>query len=113
MSECLFCRIASGDIPSDKVEETDDYLAFKDIHPAAPVHVLIIPKKHIATADDLTPDDATLAGGMVLLGKRIARDLGVAGTGYRLVMNCGEHGGQEVFHLHLHVIGGRKLGALG
>ncbi|MHC4600890.1 MAG: histidine triad nucleotide-binding protein [Planctomycetota bacterium] len=113
MTDCLFCRIASGDIPSDRVLETDGLLAFRDINPQAPVHVLVIPKKHVPTVDDLSEEDAGLVGDMALASRDIARDLGIAESGYRLIMNCREHGGQEVFHIHMHILGGRKLGALG
>ncbi len=113
MTDCLFCRIASGDIPSDRVLETDGLLAFRDINPQTPVNVLVIPKKHIATVDDLDEEDGALVGDMVLAARDIARDLGIADAGYRLIVNCREHGGQEVLHIHLHILGGRKLGALG
>jgi histidine triad (HIT) family protein len=113
MSDCLFCRIASGDIPSETVMETDALLAFKDIHPKAPVHVLVVPRKHIETTDDIEEEDAELVGKMVLAARDIAREAGIAENGYRLIFNCRGDGGQEVFHIHLHVLGGRKLGALG
>ncbi len=110
MSDCLFCRIASGALPCDRVTETDDFIAFRDINPQAPVHVLIIPRRHVSSADELQPGDRDLVGELLLLGTRLARELGIAGTGYRLVLNCGEDGGQSVGHLHLHLLGGRKLG---
>ncbi|MHC4779422.1 MAG: histidine triad nucleotide-binding protein [Planctomycetota bacterium] len=113
MTDCLFCRIAAGEIPAEKVLETVDILAFKDIHPVAPVHVLVIPKKHIASTDGFEDEDGSLAGKMLLAARDIARDLGVAEGGYRLVTNCGKSAGQEVFHVHMHLLGGRKLGALG
>lgn len=113
MSDCIFCKIASGDIPAEKVLETDAIVAFDDIHPKAPHHVLIIPRKHIATADDVGEGDAALVGKMLLAAADIARERGIAGDGYRLVMNCRAHGGQEVFHIHLHLLGGRPLGPMG
>jgi histidine triad (HIT) family protein len=113
MTDCLFCRIAAGEIPADKVMENDEILAFKDIRPLAPIHVLVIPKKHIATTDDFVDEDGPLTGRMILAARDIARDLGVAEEGYRLVMNCGQAAGQEVFHVHLHLLAGRKLATLG
>jgi len=112
VTDCIFCKIVTGDIPADKVFENDEVVAFNDIQPQAPVHVLVIPKKHVATVDDLEDGDESLAGKMVLAGRDVARSLGVAGEGYRLVMNCGRASGQLVFHIHLHVLGGRDLGAL-
>ncbi len=107
MTDCLFCKIATGDIPSDKVYEDDDVFAFKDIHPKAPTHVLVIPKIHIATLADCN-DQATL--GMLMDRVRIIADdvLNLA-AGYRVVINVREGGGQEVFHLHVHILGGKKL----
>jgi len=107
MTDCLFCKIATGDIPSDKVYEDEDVFAFKDIHPKAPTHVLVIPKTHIATLTDCN-DPATL--GMLMDRVRIIADdvLNLA-AGYRVVINVREGGGQEVFHLHVHILGGKKL----
>lgn len=109
----IFAKILRGEIPSEKVYEDDDLLAFKDIHPVAPVHLLIVPKKERATVNDLTEDDAALVGKMVLTAQRLAAAQGVAESGYRLVINCNREAGQEVFHLHLHLLGGRKLGPMG
>ncbi len=106
---CLFCKMVSGAIKPDKVYEDDDVLAFKDIHPQAPVHVLVVPKLHIATLNDLKPEHAILVGKLYLAATRVARDLGVAEGGYRTVMNCNADAGQSVFHLHLHVLGGRVM----
>ncbi|RKY14086.1 MAG: histidine triad nucleotide-binding protein [Planctomycetota bacterium] len=107
--ECIFCRIVSGEVPAKKVYEDDDVMAFEDIRPQAPVHILVIPKRHIATVNDLTESDAQLMGKLVLVAKRIASERGVAERGYRLVLNCNRDSGQEVFHIHLHLLGGRRF----
>ncbi|NHN30939.1 histidine triad nucleotide-binding protein [Paenibacillus agricola] len=109
---CIFCKIVEGSIPSTKVYENEHVLAFRDIQPAAPVHVLIIPKKHIATMNDVGPGDWGLLGDVHEAAQHIARQEGVAESGYRLVNNCGSDGGQVVFHIHYHLLGGEKLGAL-
>ncbi len=109
MTDCLFCKIAQGEISSDVVHETDQILAFKDIGPQAPVHILIIPKKHIATLNDLTDNDTELIGRMVIAAKDIAREFDIEKNGYRTVFNCNRHGGQEVSHIHLHLLGGRQM----
>lgn len=111
MNDCIFCRIAKGEIPSSKVYEDDEILAFKDIHPQAPVHLLIIPKKHIATLADARPEDAPVLGRMLELAARLAKEQG-AGEGFRSIINTGRHGGQEVYHLHLHILGGQPLPAM-
>ncbi|MCH7742151.1 MAG: histidine triad nucleotide-binding protein [Proteobacteria bacterium] len=114
MSEdCLFCKIISKDIPADIVYEDDKVLAFRDINPQAPIHILIIPHKHISTINDATTDDQELLGYMILTAARIAKDNGVAESGYRLVVNCNAQGGQTVFHVHLHILAGRQLTHLG
>jgi histidine triad (HIT) family protein len=105
---CLFCRIVAGEIPAKLVAETDDCVAFRDIDPKAPVHVLVIPRRHIASLDEAT--DAATIGRMALLAARIARDEGIADSGYRTVINTNADAGQTVFHVHLHLLGGRKLG---
>lgn len=104
---CLFCRIAAGQIPSSKVYEDDELLAFKDIHPAAPVHLLIIPKVHIASLADADDSHAPLLGRMLALAPKLAREQG-AMNGFRTVINTGPDGGQEIHHLHLHVMGGPR-----
>ena len=109
MENCLFCKIISGDIPSTKVYEDDDVLAFRDIAPQAPVHVLIIPRKHIESAQTLTPEDDALLCHMFACARRIAQSEGVAASGYRLITNVGDDAGQSVHHLHLHLIGGKAL----
>ena len=108
MSDCLFCKIVEGEIPSNKVYEDDRILCFHDVDPQAPVHVLNIPKKHIPSLDDLQEEDADLISYIMLKVKDIAADLGLE-NGYRLVNNCGEDGLQTVKHLHFHLVGGRKL----
>ena len=107
MSDCLFCKMVAGQIKPTVVYETDRILAFRDINPRAPTHILIIPKQHIATLDDL--EDAELAGELLLATRLVARQENIADNGYRTVINCREDAGQEVFHLHLHVLGGRHM----
>jgi histidine triad (HIT) family protein len=109
MSDNLFLKIIEREIPADIVFEDDEILAFRDIQPQAPVHVLVIPKRHIATLDELKDDDAGLVGRMVLTARRIAAEEGLGEDGYRLVFNCNEHGGQSVYHIHLHLLGGRQM----
>ena len=109
MTDCLFCKMASGDIKPDIVFENDDVLAFRDINPQAPTHVLIIPKQHITSINHIEADDEALVGKLYTAAKTIAKQEGFADNGYRVVMNCGEDAGQTVFHIHLHLLGGRKL----
>ena len=109
MSECLFCKMVSGEIKTDVVYEDEHVFAFRDINPQGPVHVLVIPKKHIATLNELEEEHAELMGRMFLTAKKIAEMENVAENGYRTVINCNRHGGQEVYHIHLHVIGGRQM----
>ncbi len=109
MTDCLFCKIVSGDIPAGKVFENDSVVAFQDLNPQAPLHVLVIPRKHIATINDLGAEDAALIGEMYLAAKQIAAENGLSERGYRTVMNCNEEAGQSVFHIHLHVLGGRAM----
>jgi len=106
---CLFCKLAKGEINSDIVFEDDDVIAFRDINPQAPHHILVIPRRHIATVNDANSEDAALIGKMTLAAQRVAKDLRVAEDGYRLVMNCNDHGGQTVFHVHLHLLAGRPM----
>lgn len=113
MANCIFCKVVAREIPGDVVFEDDELLAFNDINPQAPVHVLVVPKRHITTINDLTADDAALVGRLVLRAQAIAAERGIADAGYRLLWNCNEQGGQTVFHVHLHLLGGRQLGALG
>ncbi len=109
MSECLFCKMVSGEIAPDKVYEDDDVLAFRDISPQAPHHLLVIPKEHIATLNDLEARHASLLGKMYLAVKAIAKQEGVSESGYRTVMNCNSDGGQTVYHIHLHMLAGRGM----
>jgi histidine triad (HIT) family protein len=110
MTDCIFCKIANGDISSDIVYQDDEILAFRDLSPQAPSHILIIPKKHIATTNDLQPEDAELVGRMHLVAAKVARDEEIAEYGYRTLINCNAGAGQTVFHIHLHLIGGRPMG---
>ena len=106
---CLFCKIAQKEIPASIVLETHDLMAFHDINPQAPKHILIIPKKHIATINDMSEEDTTLVGNMILSAKNIAKELHIDEAGYRLVFNINSGGGQEVYHIHLHLLGGRQM----
>ncbi len=110
--DCIFCKIVEGTIPSRKVYEDDQILAFHDIQPQAPVHLLVIPKKHIASLDAAESDDAELLGRAMLAAKQVANDAGLADSGYRVLTNIGQDSGQVVFHIHLHVLGGEKLAGL-
>lgn len=107
--DCLFCKIIAGEIPSDTVYSDAHIVGFRDINPQAPVHVLFVPRKHIATINALGDKDAELVGRMVLAARRYAAEVGLAGDGFRLVMNCNTHGCQTVFHIHLHLLGGAQL----
>ncbi len=109
MPDCLFCKIVKGEIPCTKVYEDDAILAFDDIHPMAPVHVILIPKKHIATLMDVDANHTDIAGRLIAVAQKVADIKNVAVGGFRTVMNCNADGGQVVFHLHLHLLGGRKL----
>jgi len=108
--DCLFCRIAAGEIPAKKAHEDADVVAFHDINPQAPTHVLVIPRKHIPTLNDLTAADAATIGTTIVKASEIARTLGLHEDGYRLVVNNGEGAGQTVFHIHVHILGGRRFG---
>lgn len=109
MTDCLFCKMARGDIQPDTVYEDDDVLGFRDINPQAPMHVLVIPRRHIATLNDLQEADAELMGRLFLAARHIAEQDGFAERGYRTVINCNAESGQSVYHLHLHVLGGRPM----
>jgi histidine triad (HIT) family protein len=106
---CLFCRIAAGEIPARIVYEDDTLVAFHDVNPQAPVHVLVVPRRHIATLNELAPGDGALVGAMVERAAALARELGVDARGYRTVFNCNREAGQSVFHIHLHLLGGRPM----
>lgn len=109
MEGCIFCKIVNGEIPAQKVYEDDDVLAFDDISPQAPVHVLVIPKRHVATLNDIEAGDQELMGKIDLVAIKVAKQKGLEDTGYRLVTNCLEDAGQAVFHIHTHVLGGRIM----
>ena len=112
MSDCIFCKIAAGEIPATVVYQDEEILVFEDISPRAPVHLLLIPKQHIATLNDPGPENAQLLGRMTLKAAELAKAKGVSESGYRVLFNCNEEGGQVVFHLHMHLIGGRQLGPM-
>jgi histidine triad (HIT) family protein len=112
-NDCIFCKIIAGEIPSTKVYEDDIVTAFRDINPAAPSHILIIPNKHIPSVNELKPENEKTLGYLFTIAKKIAEEEKIANTGYRLIINTGPDGGQVVYHLHLHLLGGRKLGPLG
>ena len=107
--DCLFCKIVDGNLPADIVYENDMLVAFRDINAKAPTHILLIPRRHIATMNDLQNGDECLAGELFLTAAKIAADEGLADDGYRVVMNCNEAAGQSVFHIHLHLMGGRTM----
>ncbi len=109
MEDCIFCKITAGEIPSKKVYEDEDFYAFEDIAPVAPVHVLVIPKKHVKSIADLTQDDAAVAGRMLFAIQKVAASLGLAEDGYRVVFNTGEKAGQTVHHMHAHILGGKEM----
>ncbi len=109
MDDCIFCKIVKGAIPCQKVYEDEEVLAFDDIHPMAPVHVVMVPKRHLPTLLDLTGDDLAVAPAMVRAAQEVARRKGIDQRGFRVAINCNEEGGQVVFHLHMHLLGGRKL----
>ncbi len=109
-SNCLFCKILAGEIPADIIFESDSAIAFRDINPQAPTHALIIPRKHIATINEISDDDQAIVGSLYSAAKAIAVAEGIADEGYRVVMNCNAAAGQTVFHVHLHLLGGRALG---
>jgi histidine triad (HIT) family protein len=111
-NDCLFCAIWDGEVPSDEILRTETTMVFRDIHPQAPVHVLVIPQKHIRSVAELHEDDKDLAGELLLTAKQAAEKLGVDEDGYRLVFNTRNHGGQEVDHIHLHLLAGKQLGRL-
>lgn len=108
----IFSKIIAGEIPAEIVYKDTYVTAFKDIHPTAPVHILIVPNKEIATVNDVSDDDALMLGHLFLAAKKIAAEHGIAANGYRLIVNCNADGGQEVFHLHMHLVGGKNLGPM-
>ncbi len=108
----IFSRIIAKEIPASIVYQDEQVTAFKDINPQAPVHILVVPNKEIPTVDDVTPEDEAVLGHMFVVARQIAREQGIAENGYRLIVNCREDGGQEVYHLHMHLLGGRRLGPM-
>ena len=108
----IFTKIVNHELPAEIVFQDDRVTAFKDIHPQAPVHILIVPNHEIPTADDVTPADEAVLGHMFVVAKQVARDLGISESGYRLLVNCKDDAGQEVYHLHMHLLGGRRLGPM-
>jgi histidine triad (HIT) family protein len=113
-SDCIFCKIVAGEIPGDIVFQDDDVIAFRDINPQSPVHLLVIPRQHFTSLNEITPRQKALMGHMVCVANQLAKDENISATGYRLVINCGKQGGQLVPHIHLHILGGRQLsGQLG
>lgn len=109
MSDCIFCDIVAGDVPAGHVFENEHVVGFNDLHPQAPVHVLFVPRRHIATVNDLADEDAALAGQLLLAARRFAASEGFAEDGYRLIMNCNRQGGQTVYHMHLHLLAGAAM----
>jgi histidine triad (HIT) family protein len=112
-NDCIFCKIIQGEIPSTKVYDDDTVVAFLDINPVAPTHILIVPKEHIPSVNDLEPKHETIVGHLHMVGKALAAEQGIADSGYRLLINTGFDSGQDVYHLHLHLLGGRRLGPMG
>lgn len=112
MSDCIFCKIASGEIPCEKIHQDENIVAFRDINPQAPQHILIIPRKHIPTLNDLDDGNSDIIGKMYLVAKKIAETNKIGESGYRTIMNCNRDAGQEVFHIHLHLLGGKPLGRM-
>ena len=110
MEDCIFCKIINREIPSDIVYEDDEVIAFKDIRPVTPVHILVIPKKHISSLVELTEEDEAVIGKIYTVINKVAKVAGILEKGFRVIVNCGDDGGQEVKHIHFHVLGGKKLG---
>ncbi|HBC58255.1 MAG TPA: histidine triad nucleotide-binding protein [Gammaproteobacteria bacterium] len=106
---CIFCKIVNGDLDAKIAYQDDKVIAFHDVNPQADIHILIIPRAHIATTNDIEPQNAELLGQMVLVAKQLAKEMGIADEGYRIVMNCNHNGGQSVYHIHLHLLGGRRF----
>lgn len=107
MTDCLFCKIVAGEIPATVVKDDDEFLAFRDVHPRAPTHVLVVPKAHVRSLNEL--DDEGMAGRLLMFAREVAREEGLADDGFRTVINTNDHGGQTVWHLHVHVLGGRAM----
>lgn len=109
MNQCSFCRIIAGEAPSAQLFQDERLTAFRDIHPVAPTHILIVPNRHIASLNEAAPEDERLLGSMFTLARRLAQQEGIAEDGYRLIVNTGWHGGQTIYHLHMHLIGGQRM----
>ncbi len=109
MSDCIFCKIANGEIPSDIIYEDDEVIAFNDVNPQSPVHFLVIPKKHIPSANDLNKGNVSIVSHIFLVINKLVKEKGLGEKGYRIINNCGEYGGQTVNHIHFHVLGGRQF----
>jgi histidine triad (HIT) family protein len=109
MNACIFCRIIAGEAPAEILYQDDQVTAFRDIHPVAPIHVLVVPSTHIASVNDLDEEDEPLVGRLFTVARQLAEQEGIASSGYRLIVNTGAHGGQVVYHLHLHLIGGQRM----
>ena len=112
-ADCIFCKIARGELPCELLYQDNQVIAFEDARPQAPVHFLVIPRKHISSLDTAEADEESLLGHIMLIAAKVARDKGIAVTGYRQVVNCGANGGQFIFHLHLHILGGRRMRHMG
>jgi len=111
LKDCIFCKIAGGEIPAEVVYEDEQVVAFNDLNPVAPVHILLIPRLHIPSFDDIKPEHKELMGHLAWVAGELARQKNINEGGYRLIMNCGRDGGQEIFHLHFHLLGGKPLGS--
>lgn len=109
MDNCIFCKIISGEIPSQKLHQDEQVTAFRDLHPVAPTHVLIVPNQHIASVNEVAPEDEAMLGHLYMVAKQLAEKEGIQEHGYRLIVNTGAHAGQEIYHLHMHLIGGQRL----
>lgn len=107
--DCLFCKLVNGEIPATILYQDDDVIAFEDIMPQAPSHFLVIPKRHISTLNDLTDEDVSIVGKLPIVAAKVAKQIGISDDGYRVVMNCNQMGGQTVYHIHMHVLGGRQM----
>jgi len=109
MIDCVFCKIIAGKLEGEFVYQDDEIVAFRDINPQAPVHILIVPRKHISSLNDVKPEDVPLIGKLAIVAQKIAKEFGVAETGYRLIWNTGENAGQWIYHVHIHLLGGRRM----
>jgi len=113
MEDCIFCKIVNGQIPSEKIFENEDLVAIRDIHPVAPTHILVLTKSHISTLNDIKNLSDKVVASLLKSAPQIARMEGIENDGYRVIINCNKNAGQEIFHLHMHILGGRKLGSMG